>query len=114
MHSRLLEDPSGVALLDPRTDHTVILDIGGTSISFRSASDNFCRLLEKRYAGFMNPSAPVKYEFDVKIAPPPETLADEDVRVTRLANGWRAERGDFQAAWDSGSGKGWLRQTVNP
>jgi hypothetical protein len=114
MHSGVIEDQSGISSVSPPADHTVILEIGGISISFRSASNDFCRLLEKRYIGFVNPSAPPRYTFDVEIAPPPEDSADEDVRVTRLASGWHVQRGDFQAAWDSSSGKGWLRQTENP
>lgn len=114
MHSGVLEDQSGISSVSPPADHTLILEIGGISISFRSASTDFCRLLEKRYTGFVNPSTRPRYTFDVEIAPLPADSADEDVRVTRLASGWSVERGDFQAAWDSASRKGWLRQTVNP
>ncbi|HYL09217.1 MAG TPA: hypothetical protein VEU31_00645 [Candidatus Acidoferrales bacterium] len=104
-------------ILTPLQRHNhfdVTLDIGGIPISLRTADQDFCRLLQKRYVGFVNASAQPVYQFEVEIAPPSASAADEDVCVTREAGLWRVRRGDFQAEWDTASRKGRIRQTVNP
>src|SRR2546425_297479 len=114
MWREVAENKISFAPLQTRGIYDVMLDIGGIPISFRTANRDFRRLLEKRYAGFVNPSVQPKYQFAVEIALPPVAVGDEDVCVTKEAEGWRVERGDFQAGWDAASRKGWIRQTVNP
>lgn len=114
MLPEVAENKISFASLQTRGIYDVTVDIGGIPISLRTANRDFRRLLEDRYAGFVNPSAQPKYQFDVEIALPPAVGGDEDVCVTKEAEGWRVERGDFQAGWDAASRKGWIRQTVNP
>lgn len=88
--------------------------IGGISVGVRSSSDAFLQLLEHRYAGFIERSAPPDYEFDVELAPPGEGSADDDVRVYRSNGRWQLERGDFRAEWDPAARRGRIRQSANP
>jgi hypothetical protein len=114
MLPQAVEDGTRFDPSQARVSYSVTLDIGGIPVSLRTTDQDFRRLLEDRYAGFVNVSAKPKYQFDVEIAPPRAVALDEDVRVTREGRGWQVERGDFQAGWDTASSKGWIRQTVNP
>jgi hypothetical protein len=88
------------------------VEIGGIPIAFSSDDDHFLDLLRQRYAGFLSSSPPeFELEFDLIAAIPP---SDEDVRVHREGDEWLIERGDFQARWDPGTGRGQVRQNANP
>jgi hypothetical protein len=90
----------------------VTVGIGGIPICVRTDDPAFSDMLQERYAGFVCNDAP-RAEFDVKLLPP-APCADEDVQV-RLEDGvWALGRGDFRAGWDPRTGKGWVRQTLNP
>jgi len=71
-------------------------------------------MLEDRYRQFVARIREPGFRFDVTLAPPNPARADQDVRVAREGMRWRAERGDFTASWDATSGRGWIRQSMNP
>ena len=111
MFPQAVEDGTRFDPSQARVSYSVTLDIGGIPVSLRTTDQDFRRLLEDRYAGFVNVSAEPKYQFDVEIAPPRAVALDEDVRVTREGGGWQVERGDFQAGWDTASSRaGFARQ----
>lgn len=94
-----------------RTDVTV--EIGGIPILLETKDADFCGLLERRYVGFVNPSATPVCRFDIHLEPPARP-SDTDARVFNRGFVWRFERGDFRAEWNSRSRSGWVRQSPNP
>lgn len=92
--------------------HTCVVEIGGIAISLSTESETFLDLLCQRYSGFLS-SSHAEYELDFLLMERGR-VSDEDVRVRREGGQWRIERGDFQAQWDPGSGRGWVRQARNP
>ena len=88
--------------------------IGGVTVGVRSSDAGFRRLLEHRYAGFVEFGASPDYEFEVELTQPHEGSADDDVRVYRSNGLWLLERGDFRAEWDPATRRGRIRQSANP
>ncbi len=97
-----------------RNRRVVIVEIGGIPILLRSGDADFCAMIERRYAGFLNPSAQPSYEFAIYLEPPSEKATDEDAHVFRSGSVWRFERGDFRAEWDAVARRGYVRQSANP
>jgi hypothetical protein len=108
---------SSISVLDSRPSaglpEGVTVEIGGIPIFLRSGNAEFCRMIEDRYAGFVNPFATAEYEFEIDLNPPSEP-SDEDARVSKRGNLWFFDRGDFHAEWDSRTRRGWVRQAPNP
>lgn len=84
------------------------------AVRFITTDAEFSDLLQRRYAGFLNPSAPAAYEFEVSIVPSGRLSVDADLDVRVLAGRWSLGRGDFRAEWDPVTRRGWIQQTVNP
>jgi hypothetical protein len=96
-------------------NHEVAVDIGGMPILLRTQDADFRALLEKRYAGFVRPSARASFAFDVDVIRPERVISEtEDLEVRREAGVWRLERGDFRAHWDPRAGSGRIRQALSP
>jgi hypothetical protein len=91
----------------------VAVEIGAIPILLQSSSPEFCELLAKRYAGFVNPLSEPTYRFEIELDPAGEP-SDEDAQVSREGSLWRFRRGDFRATWDARAGRGWIRQCPNP
>jgi len=91
----------------------VTVEIGGIPIALRGGDSDFCGLIERRYAGFVNPKARPAFEFDFDLQAPAEP-SDEDARVFKKGFVWFFERGDFCATWDLRSRRGRIRQSPNP
>jgi len=91
----------------------VSIEIGGIPILLRSDDADFCRMLERRYAGFVNPNATPACEFEIDLQEPAEP-SDEDAHVSRDGKTWFFRRGDFRAEWDMETRRGRVRQTPNP
>jgi hypothetical protein len=111
MSASLLE--SAIGACAPETAQGVTVEIGGIAILLRSDDAGFCRMIERRYAGFVNPSATAAYQLEIELEPPAEP-SDEDARVSKHGSVWFFDRGDFHAEWDSRSRRGWVRQAPNP
>jgi hypothetical protein len=97
--------------------HRAVITIGGISIGVDTSDQAFLRMLQERYAGFVESSsrAPCDYEFDIDLGPPRGDMEPEDdIRVLRAGGRWRLERGDFCAEWDPATGRGRVRQSANP
>jgi len=113
------------------------------SVCLRTESDEFRRMLEARYAGFVpslrdsEPLAPRSpgtdvpgahipplrgsgierregFVLEVGLLPDSAIGGDEDVRVRRESGRWVVTRGDFRAEWEPERRRGWVRQTANP
>jgi len=91
----------------------VTVEIGGIPIFLESDDADFRALVERRYAGFVNPAVTPAYQFEIRLEPPAQSRG-EDVRVYKSGAVWRFERGDFRAEWDAHSRRGWVRQSPNP
>jgi len=93
----------------------VAIVIGGMGITLHTRDIAFRRLLESRYTGFIDSDSRPQFEFDIDLFEPAETkYADDDVQVTLEDGQWLLRRGDFQARWDAGAGRGSIRQSRNP
>jgi hypothetical protein len=88
------------------------VEIGGIPIALSTCDECFLDLLRQRYDGFLSSSRPeFELEFDLTSTQP---ASDDDVRVRHDGDHWLIERGDFHANWDSGTGRGSVRQSANP
>ena len=96
-----------------RPSPSVAVEIGAIPILLKPSDAEFCDLLEKRYAGFVNPHAEPACRFDIQLDPFGEP-SDEDAQVSREGSLWRFQRGDFRAQWDARARRGWIRQCPNP
>jgi hypothetical protein len=92
----------------------VVVDVGGMPVRLITDDARLVDLLEKRYAGFLNPGARSAYEFEITVAPAERFEVEADLSVRVEGCRWTLTRGDFRAGWDSGTGRGWIHQTVNP
>ena len=55
-------------IVSPALD--VVVDVGGMAVRFLTTDPQLKDLLQRRYAGFLNPTASSAFEFDVSIVPP--------------------------------------------
>jgi hypothetical protein len=94
--------------------YEVAVEIGGIPIRLRTTDTAFRRILEERYAGFVNASARPEFQFEVEVATPDGMASDEDVRVELNDGRWTLRRGDFQAEWDPRLRLGQTRHSANP
>ncbi len=95
------------------TSHELTVEIGGMPVLLRTHDPSFRDLLVNRYAGFVSPRVPPKFEFDVNLVQP-RLNTNQDVQVRMDSGKWSLLRGDFQSEWDPGARKGWIRQSANP
>jgi hypothetical protein len=91
----------------------VTVEIGGIAIELRTDDATFQRVIEKRYAGFLNPCATAALRFEIELTQP-KAASDEDVSVFKRGRIWCMQRGDFRAEWDLERREGWIRQCANP
>jgi hypothetical protein len=99
----------------------VAIGIGGMAIALHTQDLAFRRLLEDRYAGFIEAGSHPEFEFDVDLfeasdqfEPSQTKHADDDVQVSLQGGQWVLRRGDFYARWDARAGRGRIRQSRNP
>ncbi len=98
------------------SESSVVVEIGNTAIAFDADDASFTQLLTERYCHFVTPHRSVHSQFNVEIIEPCGDVGpDEDLRVkTKGDHRWIVERGDFQAEWNSETGRGFIRQSLNP
>jgi hypothetical protein len=96
-----------------RESEAVVVEVGGLPIEFRTDHLPFRRLIERRYAGFLNPSARPACRFEIRLTRSARGM-EQDVRVFKVGSTWCLERGDFQAELDLRSCEGSIRQSGNP
>lgn len=92
----------------------VIIEIGGMPVQVRCESPEFLRMLEDRYAGFLNPEADPIFEFDIELVSPRRITEEDDVTVRFELGRWIIERSDLHAEWEPSSRRGWIVQSPNP
>jgi hypothetical protein len=93
--------------------YQVTVEIGGLPVLLRTRNASFRDLLERRYAGFVSPTTPPRFEFDVDLVSPDASTGD-DVHLKMQDGKWSLLRSDFRSEWDPKAGKGWIRQSANP
>ncbi len=91
----------------------VTVEIGGVSIQLHTSDPDFRRVIEERYAGFLNPSALPACRFEIELISS-QVAADEDASVFKRGSAWCLQRGDFRAEWDLRRRAGWIRQCASP
>jgi len=91
----------------------VTIEIGDVPVRLESDNDDFRRMMEERYSGFVNSGSPPAYRFRVSIESPSEP-SDDDARVWKQGRTWIFERGDFRAEWNAACRRGSIRQSLNP
>jgi hypothetical protein len=94
--------------------YAVVIEIGGMPVLVRTDSQEFVRMLEGRYAGFLSPDAPPAFEFDVDLVPPQRITDEDEVAVRFEGQRWLIERGDLRAEWDPATRSGRITQSANP
>ena len=105
---------------------TRVVEIGGVAIALRTGSAKFARMVEERYAGFVTscnvPDDSNEIGFEIELLDSAQSYdedggdpeLDDDLEVTCERGLWRMCRGDFSAEWDALSGRGRIRQAMNP
>lgn len=96
--------------------YSVVVEIGQTAIVLRTHDSSFCKVLENRYSGFVNPSATSRSQFDIHLLDDEaaETEPNEELQVKMRDGRWILKRGDFRAEWNPETGEGHIRQFANP
>ncbi len=113
----------------------VVVEIGGVAIALRTDSPEFARMVEERYMGFvLQGIGPItsQIQFDIELRDSDrrdssalafdehgseiehDAEIEDDLEVACRGSVWHMRRGDFNAEWDSRSGRGCIRQAVNP
>jgi hypothetical protein len=88
--------------------------IGGMPIGLRCERQDFIRMLERRYEGFVVAPGNADIQLDIDIVEGPEVIADEDLQVSCASGRWTMTRGDFRAEWDPAAQRGRVRQEFFP
>src|SRR5262249_8471697 len=109
----LFAPPSALPKCAPASGATVNVEIGAIPILLQPDHPGFCDLLERRFAGFVNPHAKSVCHFHIHLDAS-GSPSDEDASVFRHGNYWNFQRGDFRAEWNPREGCGWIRQCPNP
>jgi len=92
----------------------VVVEIGGVPIRLCADDSGFLNMLQSRYTGFVAPSAPARFEFEINLTSPGSASVDEDVSVKWDSGRWFMERGDFRAEWNPKTARGKIRQAAYP
>jgi hypothetical protein len=94
-------------------EYGCVVEVGGLPISIRTSDQQFLDSLRQRYAGFLS-GARAEAELELEHCTYPSAATDEEVTVRQEGQEWIVQRGDFQAGWDPGTGRGRIRQNRNP
>jgi len=98
---------------------SLVIEIGGIPIRVNTASQEFLRTLQVRYAGFIGSqdgtwdSLP-QMEFDVELSDAGFGNPEAGVKVSQTDGIWHMQRGDFHAEWEPKTRHGKIRQSANP
>jgi hypothetical protein len=98
---------------------TIVVDIAGCPVRFTTTSAPLVELLKDRYRNFLlspadSAARPVSAEFQLDVVQTSPCEGVGDLRVEARGGIWQMSRGDFAARWDPASGRGHIRQTLNP
>jgi hypothetical protein len=94
---------------------SVIIEIGGIPVRVNTTDSDFVRMLEDRYAGYVESSREnAEIEFDIELAPISNPYPDLEVHVSQHAGRWTLTRGDFRAEWEPAKRRGWIRLKPTP
>ena len=90
----------------------ITLKIGESAVRLCSGNDRFRKILEARYAEYLTSEAHPWLQFNVEVTTHKEITKD-GLEVSKRADAWLVERGDFSAWWKPETGCGELRQSAN-
>lgn len=110
--SSIVSQPTPALPLPVESDE-VVVEIGGIPIQLVTSDAGFRRMIQDRYAGFLNSAAVPVCRFEIELTSNLHAT-DQDVNVFKAGSTWRLERGDFLAEWDLRRREGWIRQSANP
>lgn len=98
--------------MKPRT--TVVVEVGEVPVALTTGDSALAAVLQKRFARFLNPSAPPAFHFDITVGADHDADPEEDLDVRTEDGRWRLRRGDFRAEWDPETRAGWIHQKLSP
>lgn len=106
-------------ITQPAAVGSLAIDIGGLPILLESMSPAFQQMIEGYYAGFIRrphsaPFCAPLLHLSVEPLTSTELVNGGDVRVWKQAHKWRIRRGDFDVEVNLDSGRGCIRQDLNP
>lgn len=100
--------------VETAAERDIVIGIGGVPIQVRSDSPEFLGMLERRYAGFVEPGAQPMVELEMELVPPQVITDEDDISVEFKSGRWLIERSDLRAELDPALGRGRVRQSANP
>jgi len=93
----------------------VVTNIGGISIALFVEDPSFVQLLQKRYAGFVNPTDDFQFRISIQLVDDAAQFQhSEALKVKRDGARWMFCRGDFQAECNPETRTGKIVQSANP
>lgn len=93
----------------------VCIEIGQVAMALHMQDPSFRRMVEDRYAGFVENSQAAQCEFEIDLYDSTEPVpADDQLEVKFEAGEWLLKRGDFRARWNPQAMRGRIRQSRNP
>lgn len=94
--------------------HEVTIQIGELPVKLLTGDAGFCRMLRKHYAGFLGRSRKALCELRIEILPTPPAAGEDNLTVAYEGGSWTMAGGDFHAEWNAVTGRGFVRQPLNP
>lgn len=95
-------------------DHHLTVAVGRVPIRLTSASEDYARVLARRFEGFVVESATPFLDIDIDLAEPRDPDPDDDVSVTLDGDRWTIARSDCHAVVDLRAGRGRIVQPPHP
>jgi hypothetical protein len=92
---------------------SVVIEVGKLPIRLWCDSNDFARLIEERYSGFLSSSSDAVAEFEIKLTPPAINFEHEDASVTWDAGQWLIEGADLRARWNPTTAHGVIQQAAS-
>ena len=93
----------------------VVTNIGGISIALFVDDPAFVQILQRRYAGFVNPIDDFQFRISIELVEQTRDFEHgADLQVNKQAGLWTFCRGDFRAEWNPDTGHGKILQSANP
>jgi hypothetical protein len=93
--------------------YSAVIAVGGVAVRVNTADADFLDLLQKRYAGFVNPESAAEFEFDLELLESTFAGPNSEVSVRHQSGRWFMQRADFSAEWNAATGRAIIQQNAN-
>ena len=103
-----------MSLPGTKSNHDVVIEIGGLPIEVQTTDADFERLLKGRYGDYVKPGAVSQFTLRVQLTNPDSFDPDADAEVWFEDREWKMQRGDFRARWNPAERSGQVFQSPNP